>query len=85
MGFYVFSIHVPLSFGGLSAAAKILHQPVLDPQTEVRIPFVMLKVTNGTYLITHNKVLVMLNDCGPIALKFEDVSFCIKSILEGII
>ncbi|XP_042063055.1 uncharacterized protein LOC121806944 [Salvia splendens] len=34
MGFYVFSIHVPLSFGGLSAAAKILHQPVLDPQTE---------------------------------------------------
>ncbi|XP_042058246.1 uncharacterized protein LOC121802631 [Salvia splendens] len=34
MGFYVFSIHVPLSFGGLSAAAKILHQPILDPQTE---------------------------------------------------
>ncbi|XP_057796265.1 uncharacterized protein LOC131012357 [Salvia miltiorrhiza] len=33
MGFYVFSIHVPLSFGGLSAAAKLLHQPVLDPQT----------------------------------------------------
>ncbi|KAH6825187.1 hypothetical protein C2S53_008733 [Perilla frutescens var. hirtella] len=34
MGFYVFSIHVPLSFGGLSAAVKILHQPVLHPQTE---------------------------------------------------
>ncbi|KAL8510959.1 hypothetical protein ACS0TY_017683 [Phlomoides rotata] len=34
MGLYVFSIHVPLSFGGLSTAAKILNQPVLDPQFE---------------------------------------------------
>ncbi|KAH6823261.1 heavy metal atpase 1 [Perilla frutescens var. hirtella] len=30
----VFSVHVPLSFGGLSAAAKILHQSILNPQTE---------------------------------------------------
>ncbi|KAL3821490.1 hypothetical protein ACJIZ3_007395 [Penstemon smallii] len=35
LGFYVFSIHIPLSFGGLSASVKLLHQPVLDPQTEV--------------------------------------------------
>ncbi|PIN12419.1 Non-specific protein-tyrosine kinase [Handroanthus impetiginosus] len=34
MGFYLFSIHIPLSFGGLSAAAKILHRPVLNPQVE---------------------------------------------------
>lgn len=34
LGFYVFSIHVPLSFGGLSVASKILHQPVLDSQIE---------------------------------------------------
>ncbi|KAL3821491.1 hypothetical protein ACJIZ3_007396 [Penstemon smallii] len=34
LGFYVFSIHIPLSFGGLSAF-KVLHQPVLDPQIEV--------------------------------------------------
>ncbi|KAL2466478.1 CAAX amino terminal protease family protein [Abeliophyllum distichum] len=34
MGFYVFSIHVPLSFGGLSLAAKVLHQTVLDPQIQ---------------------------------------------------
>ncbi|XP_073157036.1 uncharacterized protein [Henckelia pumila] len=33
IGFYVFSIHVPLSFGGLSVATKMLHQPVLDLQT----------------------------------------------------
>lgn len=35
MGFYVFSIHIPLSFGGLSVAAKVLHQAVLDPQIQV--------------------------------------------------
>ncbi|GFP78777.1 hypothetical protein PHJA_000021200 [Phtheirospermum japonicum] len=34
MGFYVFSIHVPLSFGGLSVVANILGQPVLDPHLE---------------------------------------------------
>ncbi|XP_051114656.1 uncharacterized protein LOC127240180 [Andrographis paniculata] len=32
VGFYVFGIHVPLSFGGLSAAAKLLQQPLLNPQ-----------------------------------------------------
>ncbi|RZC46500.1 hypothetical protein C5167_039441, partial [Papaver somniferum] len=36
MGLYFFSLHVPLSFGGLSAVAQILQQPVLDPQIEVR-------------------------------------------------
>ncbi|KAM7503454.1 hypothetical protein LguiB_002358 [Lonicera macranthoides] len=34
MALYMFSLHVPLSFGGLSIVAEILHQPVLDPQTE---------------------------------------------------
>ncbi|XP_011085965.1 uncharacterized protein LOC105167833 isoform X2 [Sesamum indicum] len=34
MGFYMFSLHIPLSYGGLSAAARILHQPVLNPQME---------------------------------------------------
>ncbi|XP_073058384.1 uncharacterized protein [Primulina eburnea] len=34
IGFYMFSIHVPLSFGGLSVASKILHQPVLDSQIQ---------------------------------------------------
>ncbi|XP_075483009.1 uncharacterized protein LOC142523214 isoform X4 [Primulina tabacum] len=34
IGFYVFSIHVPLSFGGLSVASKILHQAVLDSQIQ---------------------------------------------------
>ncbi|KAF6141398.1 hypothetical protein GIB67_021214 [Kingdonia uniflora] len=34
MSLYFFSLHVPLSFGGLSVISKILHQPVLDPQIE---------------------------------------------------
>ncbi|XP_031113130.1 uncharacterized protein LOC116016829 isoform X2 [Ipomoea triloba] len=34
MALYVFSFHVPLSFGGLSAISNILHRPVLDPETE---------------------------------------------------
>ncbi|CAA3011515.1 uncharacterized protein LOC111372146 isoform X1 [Olea europaea var. sylvestris] len=41
MGFYVFSIHIPLSFGGLSVAAKVLHQAVLDPQIQA---FFMLAI-----------------------------------------
>ncbi|XP_009775663.1 uncharacterized protein [Nicotiana sylvestris] len=34
MAFYLFSVHVPLSFGGLSAVTSILHCSALDPQTE---------------------------------------------------
>ncbi|XP_050248252.1 uncharacterized protein LOC126695521 isoform X1 [Quercus robur] len=35
MAFYMFILHIPLSFGGLSVVAKILHEPHLDPQTEI--------------------------------------------------
>ncbi|XP_031392473.1 uncharacterized protein LOC116204495 isoform X2 [Punica granatum] len=34
LSFYLFSLHIPLSFGGLSIVAHVLHQPILDPQTE---------------------------------------------------
>ncbi|XP_010540869.1 PREDICTED: uncharacterized protein LOC104814500 [Tarenaya hassleriana] len=34
-GVYMFCLHIPLSFGGLSIVAYFLHQPVLDPQTQV--------------------------------------------------
>ncbi|KAI8008443.1 Membrane-embedded CAAX protease MroQ [Camellia lanceoleosa] len=34
LALYLFSLHVPLSFGGLSVVAHFVHQPVLDPQTE---------------------------------------------------
>uniref|UniRef100_A0A5B7CD54 Uncharacterized protein n=1 Tax=Davidia involucrata TaxID=16924 RepID=A0A5B7CD54_DAVIN len=36
MALYLFSLHIPLSFGGLSVVAHLLHQPILDPQTEHR-------------------------------------------------
>lgn len=35
MGFYIFSLHIPLSFGGLSIVSQLLHQTVLDPKTQV--------------------------------------------------
>ncbi|KAM2256761.1 hypothetical protein COP1_047133 [Malus domestica] len=34
MAFYMFSLHIPLSFGWLSVVAHLLHEPVPDPQTE---------------------------------------------------
>lgn len=34
MALYIFSLHIPVSFGGLSVVAETLHQNVLDPQTE---------------------------------------------------
>ncbi|KAJ6859326.1 hypothetical protein NC652_041575 [Populus alba x Populus x berolinensis] len=37
MALYMFNLHVPLGIGGLSIVANVLHQPVLDPQTEDQI------------------------------------------------
>ncbi|XP_022748896.1 uncharacterized protein LOC111298453 [Durio zibethinus] len=34
MAIYMFNLHIPLGFGGLSIGAYILHQPVLEPQTQ---------------------------------------------------
>lgn len=36
MGLYLFSLHIPLSFGGLSVIANFLHQPDLAPETKLR-------------------------------------------------
>ncbi|KAJ0434183.1 putative Type II CAAX prenyl endopeptidase Rce1 [Helianthus annuus] len=35
MAFYIFSLHIPLSFGGLSVVAQLLQQTALDPNTQV--------------------------------------------------
>lgn len=37
MAFYIFNLHIPLGYGGLSIVAYILHQPVPDPQTQVSV------------------------------------------------
>ncbi|XP_048328636.2 uncharacterized protein LOC107417297 [Ziziphus jujuba] len=34
MAFYMFCLHIPLSFGGMSVVSQILQEPNLDPQTE---------------------------------------------------
>ncbi|XP_052208516.1 uncharacterized protein LOC127812193 isoform X2 [Diospyros lotus] len=34
MALYLFSLHIPLSFGGLSVVSYLLHRPTLDAQTE---------------------------------------------------
>ncbi|KAI3744990.1 hypothetical protein L1987_58089 [Smallanthus sonchifolius] len=34
MAFYIFSLHIPLSFGGLSVVAQLLHQTDLHPNTQ---------------------------------------------------
>ncbi|KAL2984726.1 hypothetical protein AAZX31_12G105500 [Glycine max] len=35
LALYVFTLHIPFSFGGLSVVALFNGQPVVDPQTEV--------------------------------------------------
>lgn len=35
MAFYVFSLHIPLSFGGLSVVAQLLNQTHLNPDIQV--------------------------------------------------
>ncbi|KAF8411162.1 hypothetical protein HHK36_003705 [Tetracentron sinense] len=55
MALYFFSLHIPLSFGGLSVVAQSLHQPVLDPQTEA-ISLLVIQTTEllGALLLLKN-------------------------------
>ncbi|KAE8646178.1 hypothetical protein Csa_016009 [Cucumis sativus] len=34
MALYIFSLHIPLSLGSLSLVSKLMHVPILDPQTK---------------------------------------------------
>ncbi|KAI3465742.1 hypothetical protein Pfo_022405 [Paulownia fortunei] len=72
IGFYVFSIHVPLSFGGLSAAANILHQPVLNPQIEA---FLIL----GIQTLELSIVLLLLKYAGKPQYDLPDFFHANKS------
>ncbi|XP_058083366.1 uncharacterized protein LOC131231251 [Magnolia sinica] len=41
MALYFFSLHIPLSFGGLSLVTQLLHQPILDPQMKaISLPII---------------------------------------------
>ncbi|VVA99956.1 unnamed protein product [Arabis nemorensis] len=52
---YMFCLHIPLSFGGLSIVANILHQKLLDPQTQV-LSLVVLQMVelSGTVFLLRN-------------------------------
>ncbi|GKU96478.1 hypothetical protein SLEP1_g9709 [Rubroshorea leprosula] len=52
LAFYMFNLHIPLGYGGMSIIAYILHQTVLDPQTQALSLFVLesLELT-GTFLL----------------------------------
>ncbi|PHT76634.1 hypothetical protein T459_20156 [Capsicum annuum] len=65
MAFYLLSVHVPLSFGGLSVVTSILHCSVLDPQTEA-LSLVVLQMLE---LIV---VLILLRSTGKPKYKLRD-------------
>ena len=56
MAFYFFSLHIPFSFGGLSVVAQILHQTVMDLQTEVSFSIFMVNVVKE-YFVCSMRIL----------------------------
>ncbi|KAI5660828.1 hypothetical protein M9H77_20151 [Catharanthus roseus] len=73
MAFYIFSMHVPLSFGGLSVIANTLNQRVLEPQVEALSIFSIQTIE----LLT---VLLLLN-C-PIEPRYKLLDFFKGSTLS---
>ncbi|XP_076916181.1 uncharacterized protein LOC143575778 isoform X2 [Bidens hawaiensis] len=67
MAFYIFSFHIPLSFGGLSVVAQLLHQTVLDPNTQA---FSLL-------LIQTLELVAFLS-----LLKFTNIRFNVVSLFQ---
>ncbi|MBA0751638.1 hypothetical protein Gogos_000550 [Gossypium gossypioides] len=57
MALYMFNLHVPLGFGGLSIVSYLLHQPVLDPQTEMKVHS---KLAFSSVNCTFNEALSLL-------------------------
>ncbi|CAA7014011.1 unnamed protein product [Microthlaspi erraticum] len=55
MAFYMFCLHIPLSFGGLSMVSGMLHQRHLDPQTQVlSLVLVQMVELSGTVFLLKN-------------------------------
>ncbi|KAJ4729827.1 CAAX amino terminal protease family protein [Melia azedarach] len=54
MAFYIFNLHIPLGYGGLSIVAYILHQPVPDPQTQALslLVFQILELCGALFLLS---------------------------------
>ncbi|KAK4846444.1 hypothetical protein QYF36_017265 [Acer negundo] len=56
MALYMFNLHIPLGYGGLSIVASLLEEPVLDPQTQaVSLLVVLMLELGGTlFLLSKN-------------------------------
>ncbi|KAI3780692.1 hypothetical protein L2E82_10679 [Cichorium intybus] len=67
MAFYVFSLHIPLSFGGLSVVAQLLHQTHLDPDIQAL----------SLLLIQSLELIAFM-----LLLQFSEKSFNILSFFE---
>lgn len=65
LALYLFTLHIPLSFGGLSVVALFNGQPVLDPQTEA-----LLLLT--IQILELSVALVLLNYTAKPQYKFSN-------------
>ncbi|KAJ0112167.1 hypothetical protein Patl1_02229 [Pistacia atlantica] len=56
MAMYMFNLHIPLGYGGMSVAAYVLNQPVLEPQTQVGalslLVFQLLELSGALFLLS---------------------------------
>ncbi|XP_040966163.1 uncharacterized protein [Gossypium hirsutum] len=90
MALYMFNLHIPLGFGGLSIVSYLLHQPVLDPQTEVLIyPFfyvLMLKIVIRDWSVFLSPLFLasfrIRQMLGAPASRDEALSLLVIDILE---
>ncbi|CAL9752756.1 unnamed protein product [Musa acuminata subsp. burmannicoides] len=83
---YFFVLHVPLSFGGLSVIAQILHEPNLDPLTMV-VSITVLQVTEyvGVSTLLHFNAKPQYDVCRFFHAKwFWGGRSCITASIVGI-
>ncbi|URE07582.1 CAAX protease self-immunity [Musa troglodytarum] len=83
---YFFVLHVPLSFGGLSVIAQILHEPNLDPLTMV-VSITVLQVTEyvGVSTLLHFNAKPQYDVCRFFHAKwFLGGRNCITASIVGI-
>ncbi|XP_031253743.1 uncharacterized protein LOC116111733 [Pistacia vera] len=54
MAMYMFNLHIPLGYGGMSVAAYALNQPVLEPQTQALslLVFQILELSGALFLLS---------------------------------
>ncbi|KAG9146723.1 hypothetical protein Leryth_005047 [Lithospermum erythrorhizon] len=83
LAFYIFSLHIPLSFGGVSAVGSVFHQRVVDPQTQALSILIIESVEFIGFLLllrfSHNQVELL--DCFKPKKLLKERSWILASIL----